>query len=114
MYFDNENYRKVPYTSINTEARLGYFVSIDTFPALVYELKSLNKDDPKATIMIEMLKAVIETKEPRGTMNKQSTIKTRCPAFRQINFSSSLVRMIEKISTIYNEIDIGAGLKNPF
>jgi hypothetical protein len=52
MYFDNENYRKAPFTSINTEARLGYFVSIGKFPASVHELKSLYKDDPKATIMI--------------------------------------------------------------
>jgi hypothetical protein len=90
MYFDSEKDRKVPFTSINSEARLGYFVSQDTFPASVYELKTLNKkDDPKAMIMIEMLKAVIETKEARGTMNKQSTIKTKCPAFRQINFSSN-------------------------
>jgi hypothetical protein len=89
MYFDKENDRKTPFTSVNSEARLGYFVSRDTFPASVYELKALNKDDPKATIMIEMLKAAIETKEARGTMNKQSTVKTKCPAFRQINFSSN-------------------------
>lgn len=81
--------RKVPFTSINSEARLGYFVSQDTFSVSVFELKSLNRDDPKATAMIEMLKLVIETQEARATMSVQSTPKAKFAAFRQLNFSSN-------------------------
>src|SRR5205807_813655 len=59
MYFKYKSpSRKVPFTSINSEARLGYFVSQDTFPVSIFELKWLNRDDPKATAMIEMLKLV--------------------------------------------------------
>ena len=55
--------RKRPYTSINSEARFGYFMCQDTFPVCVNEMKALNGQDPKAIIMIEMLKSAIETQE---------------------------------------------------
>jgi hypothetical protein len=62
--------RKRPFTSINSEAR--YFMCQDTFPACVNEMKALNGQDPKAIIMIEMLKSVIETQESRSVMDNTS------------------------------------------
>ena len=81
--------RKRPYTSINSEARFGYFMCQDTFPVCVNEMKALNGQDPKAIIMIEMLKSAIETQEARSVMNNTLTHGTIYPAFRQINFSSN-------------------------
>jgi Bifunctional DNA primase/polymerase, N-terminal len=81
--------RKRPYTSINSEARFGYFMCQDTFPVCVNEMKALNGQDPKAIIMIEMLKSAIETQEARSVMNNTLTHGTIYPAFRQVNFSSN-------------------------
>ena len=81
--------RKRPYTSINSEARFGYFMCQDTFPVCVNEMKALNGQDPKAIIMIEMLKSAIETQEARSVMNNTLTHGTVYPAFRQVNFSSN-------------------------
>jgi hypothetical protein len=81
--------RKRPYTSINSEARFGYFMCQDTFPVCVNEMKALNGQDPKAVIMIQMLKSAIETQESRSVMNNTSTYGTVYPAFRQVNFSSN-------------------------
>jgi hypothetical protein len=81
--------RKRPYTSINSEARFGYFMCQDTFPVCVNEMKALNGQDPKAIIMIEMLKSAIETQESRSVMNNTLTHGTVYPAFRQVNFSSN-------------------------
>ena len=81
--------RKRPYTSINSEARFGYFMCQDTFPVCVNEMKALNGQDPKAIIMIEMLKSAIETQESRSVMNNTLTHGTIYPAFRQVNFSSN-------------------------
>ena len=81
--------RKRPYTSINTEARFGYFMCQDTFPICVNEMKALNGQDPRAIIMIEMLKSAIETQEARSVMNNTLTHGTIYPAFRQVNFSSN-------------------------
>jgi hypothetical protein len=81
--------RKRPFTSINSEARLGYFMCQDTFPVCVNEMKALNGQDPKAIIMIEMLKSAIETQESRSVMNNTLTHGTIYPAFRQANFSSN-------------------------
>jgi hypothetical protein len=81
--------RKRPYTSINSEARFGYFMCQDTFPVCVNEMKALNGQDPKAIIMIEMLKSAIETQESRSIMNNTLTHGTVYPAFRQVNFSSN-------------------------
>jgi len=81
--------RKKPFASINTEAKLGYFMCQDTLPVSVHEMKSLNGQDPKATIIIEMLKSAIETQESRSIMNKTLTYNTIFPALRQANFSSN-------------------------
>lgn len=81
--------RKRPYTSINSEARFGYFMCQDTFPVCINEMKALNGQDPKAIIMIEMLKSAIETQEARSVMNNTLTHGTIYPAFRQVNFSSN-------------------------
>lgn len=81
--------RKKPFTSINSEARFGYFMYQDTLPASVHEMKSLNGQDPKAAIMIEMFKSAIETQESRSIMNKTLTHDTVFPALRQVNFSSN-------------------------
>src|SRR5918996_834635 len=81
--------RKRPYTSINSEARFGYFMCQDTFPVFVNEMKALNGQDPKAIIMIEMLKSAIETQEARSIMNHTLTHGTIYPAFRHVNFSSN-------------------------
>ena len=81
--------RKRPYTSINTEARFGYFMCQDTFPICVNEMKALNSQNPRAIIMIEMLKSAIETQEARSVMNNTLTHGTIYPAFRQVNFSSN-------------------------
>jgi hypothetical protein len=81
--------RKRPYTSINSEARFGYFMCQDTFPVCVNEMKALNGQDPKAIIMIEMLKSAIETQESRSVMNNTLSHGTIYPAFRQVNFSSN-------------------------
>ena len=61
----------------------------DTFPVCVNEMKALNGQDPKAIIMIEMLKSAIETQESRSVMNNTLTHGTIYPAFRQVNFSSN-------------------------
>jgi hypothetical protein len=81
--------RKRPYTSINSEARFGYFMCQDTFPVFVNEMKALNGQDPRAIIMIEMLKSAIETQEARSVMNHTLTHGTIYPAFRHVNFSSN-------------------------
>jgi hypothetical protein len=81
--------RKKPFTSINSEARFGYLMCQDTFPVCVNEMKALNGQDPKATIIIEMLKSAIETRESRSIMNKTLTHETIFPALRQVNFSSN-------------------------
>jgi hypothetical protein len=81
--------RKRPFTSINTEARFGYFMCQDTFPTCVNEMKALNGQDPKAITLIEMLKSAIETQESRSIMNKTLTHNTIFPALRQVNFSSN-------------------------
>ena len=39
--------RKRPYTSINSEARFGYFMCQDTFPVCVNEMKALKMDKSK-------------------------------------------------------------------
>ncbi|HZD34803.1 MAG TPA: hypothetical protein VE130_06320 [Nitrososphaeraceae archaeon] len=61
----------------------------DTFPVCVNEMKALNGQDPKAIIMVEMLKSAIETQEARSVMNNTITHGTIYPAFRQLNFSSN-------------------------
>lgn len=66
-----------------------YFMCQDTFPVCVNEMKALNGQDPKAVIMIEMLKSAIETQESRSVMNNTATHGTIYPAFRQVNFSSN-------------------------
>jgi hypothetical protein len=81
--------RKRPYTSINTEARFGYFMCQDIFPACVNEMKALNGQDPKSITLVEMLKSAIETQESRSIMNKTLTNETIFPALRQVNFSSN-------------------------
>jgi hypothetical protein len=81
--------RKRPYTSINSEARFGYFMCQDTFPVFVNEMKALNGQDPRAIVMIEMLKSAIETQEARSVMNHTLTHGTIYPAFRHVNFSSN-------------------------
>jgi hypothetical protein len=81
--------RKRPFTSINSEARFGYFMCQDTFPACVNEMKALNGQDPKAIIMIEMLKSVIETQESRSVMDNTSTYGKIYPSLRHVNFSSN-------------------------
>jgi hypothetical protein len=77
---------KGPFTSVNSEAKLGYFMSLDTFPVCINELKSLN--DPKFINLIEILKAAIEIQESRSRMDNRSTHREIFPAFRLINFSS--------------------------
>ena len=81
--------RKRPYTSINSEARFGYFMCQDTFPVYVNEMKALNGQDPKAITMIEMLKSAIETQESRSVMHNSGMYGTRYPAFHQVNFPSN-------------------------
>jgi hypothetical protein len=81
--------RKKPFTSINTEARFGYFMCQDSLPVCVNEMKALNGQDPKSVILIEMLKSAIETRESRSIMNKTLTQETVFPALRQVNFSSN-------------------------
>jgi hypothetical protein len=81
--------RKRPFTSINSEARFGYFMCQDTLPACVNEMKALNGQDPKAIIMIEMLKSAIETQESRSVMDNTSTYGKVYPSLRHVNFSSN-------------------------
>jgi hypothetical protein len=81
--------RKRPFTSINSEARFGYFMCQDTFPSCVNEMKALNGQDPKAIIMIEMLKSAIETQESRSVMDNTSTYGKIYPSLRHVNFSSN-------------------------
>jgi hypothetical protein len=81
--------RKRPFTSINSEARFGYFMCQDTLPACVNEMKALNGQDPKAIIMIEMLKSAIETQESRSVMDNTSTYGKIYPSLRHVNFSSN-------------------------
>jgi hypothetical protein len=81
--------RKRPFTSINSEARFGYFMCQDTFPSCVNEMRALNGQDPKAIIMIEMLKSAIETQESRSVMNNTLTRGTVYPSLRHVNFSSN-------------------------
>jgi hypothetical protein len=81
--------RKKPFTSINSEARFGYFMCQDTLPICVNEMKALNGQDPKSIVIIEMLKSAIETRESRSIMSKTLTHETVFPALRQVNFSSN-------------------------
>jgi hypothetical protein len=82
--------RKKPFASVNTEARLGHFVSIDTMPAHIFELKGLNsKKDPKISTLLDMFKSIIETQEARSTMNNQSNQSTIYPSLRHLAFSSN-------------------------
>jgi hypothetical protein len=76
--------RKKPFTSINSEARFGYFMCQDTFPVCVNEMKALNGQDPALA-----LKSAIETQESRSIMNKTLTNDTIFPALRHVNFSSN-------------------------
>jgi hypothetical protein len=52
-------------------------------------MKSLNGQDPKTIVIVEMLKSAIETRESRSIMNKTLTHDTVFPALRQVNFSSN-------------------------
>lgn len=90
LYFSiNDATRKKPYTSVNTEARLGRFVSRDTFPCDVRELKGLSTVNPKSADMVEMFKNCIETREARGTVDRSNLEDQIWLALRYISFTSN-------------------------
>ncbi|MDN5868842.1 MAG: hypothetical protein L0H55_15765, partial [Candidatus Nitrosocosmicus sp.] len=61
-----ENNYEIGFGKINSEARLGHVLSMDTYPRLVNEVGVLT--EPKNLNLIEMIKSAVENQDVRGIM----------------------------------------------